>query len=101
MLAEGATFDMPPYPNWYAGREAVGAFLRAFPFAEANRWRVLPTRANGQLAFGLYVYREDVRAFVARELSVLTLLGTQIGGITVFREPEALARFGLPAQIGQ
>jgi RNA polymerase sigma-70 factor (ECF subfamily) len=99
MLAEEATLDMPPYPSWYAGREAVAAFLDAFPLAEGNRWRVVPTSANGQLAFGHYIWREQAGVFVPREISVLTLLGTQIEGITIFRDPEALARVGLPGQI--
>jgi RNA polymerase sigma-70 factor, ECF subfamily len=99
MLAEEATLDMPPYPSWYAGREAVAAFLDAYPLAEGNRWRVVPTSANGQLAFGHYIWREEANGFVPREISVLTLLGTQIQGITIFRDPEALARFGLPARI--
>jgi hypothetical protein len=99
MLAEEATLDMPPYPSWYAGREAVAAFLDAFPLAEGNRWRVVPTSANGQLAFGHYIWREQAGVFVPREISVLTLLGTQIEGITIFRDPEALARLGLPGQI--
>jgi RNA polymerase sigma-70 factor (ECF subfamily) len=99
MLAEGATLDMPPHPSWYAGREAVAAFLDAYPLAEGNRWRVLPTTANGQLAFGHYIWREGPNVFVAREISVLTLRGTQIEGITIFRDPDAPARFGLPDQI--
>jgi RNA polymerase sigma-70 factor, ECF subfamily len=99
MLAEEVTLDMPPVPSWYAGRDAVAAFLYAYPLAEGNRWRVVPTSANGQLAFGHYIWREEAGVFVAREISVLTLRGAQIEGITIFRDPEALARFGLPDQI--
>jgi RNA polymerase sigma-70 factor, ECF subfamily len=99
MLAEEVTLEMPPNPEWYAGREAVGAFLAAYPLAEGNRWRVLPTSANGQLAFGHYIWRDEPGVFVARDLSVLTLRGTRIEDITFFRDPEALARFGLPASL--
>jgi RNA polymerase sigma-70 factor (ECF subfamily) len=99
MLAQDVTLDMPPYPNWYAGREAVVTFLNAHPLAEANRWRVVPTSANGQLAFGHYIWREQANVFVPREISVLTLRGAKIEGITIFRDPEAVARFGLPEQI--
>jgi RNA polymerase sigma-70 factor, ECF subfamily len=101
MLAEAATLEMPPYPNWYAGREAVAAFLEATPLAADNRWRLLPTRANGQLAFGHYIWREEANVFVAREISVLTLRGKQIEDITIFRDPEAVTRFGLPERIEQ
>jgi RNA polymerase sigma-70 factor, ECF subfamily len=99
MLAEEVTLEMPPNPEWYAGREAVGAFLAAYPLAEGNRWRVLPTSANGQLAFGHYIWRDEPGVFVARDISVLTVRGSRIEDITFFRDPEALARFGLPEQL--
>ena len=99
MLAQEVTLAMPPYPNWYAGREAVAAFLHAYPLAAGNRWRVVPTSANGQLAFGHYIYRDAEDAFVASEISVLRLGGTQIEDITIFRDPPAPARFGLPERI--
>jgi RNA polymerase sigma-70 factor (ECF subfamily) len=99
MLAEEVTLEMPPNPEWYAGREAVAVFLAAHPLAEGNRWRVLPTRANGQLAFGHYIWRDEPGAFVAREISVLALRGAEIEDITIFRDPEAPGRFGLPEQI--
>jgi RNA polymerase sigma-70 factor, ECF subfamily len=101
MLAEEVTLAMPPHPSWYSGREAVAVFLDAYPLAEGNRWRVVPTSANGQLAFGHYIWREEANVFVAGEISVLTLRGTQIADITFFRDPKALARFGLPDQIEQ
>jgi RNA polymerase sigma-70 factor (ECF subfamily) len=99
MLADEVTLEMPPNPEWYAGREAVAAFLAAHPLAEGNRWRLVPTRANGQLAFGHYIWRDEPNVFVAREISVLALRGREIEDITIFRDPEAPARFGLPDQI--
>jgi RNA polymerase sigma-70 factor (ECF subfamily) len=99
MLTEEATMTMPPQPNWYRGRDAVAAFLAARPLREGLRWRVVPTRANGQLAFGHYVWDANANVFVADGISVLTLRGTQIEDLTVFRDPEAMARFGLPSQI--
>jgi hypothetical protein len=35
--------------------------------------RVVPVRANGQLAFGKYIWDEDRGAFTAHSISVLTL----------------------------
>lgn len=51
MLAEDVTMAMPPYPFWWQGRDALMAAVTNpdSPFYE--RWRYLPTRANGQLAF--------------------------------------------------
>ena len=97
MLAEQATFTMPPQPSWFRGRDAIGAFLAALPLAEGMQWRVVPTRANGQLAFGHY-YR-DGDGFAGEGIAVLTLRGTEIEDITVFRNAELLERFGLPARL--
>jgi RNA polymerase sigma-70 factor, ECF subfamily len=95
MLAEDATLAMPPQPSWYSGRDAIAAFLQAWPLAEgAPRWRLVPTRANGQPAFGHYGWEVD--AFVPHAISILTLRGSRIEDITIFRTPDALARFGLP-----
>ncbi len=99
MLAEEATFAMPPQASWYRGRDAIADFLAARPLAEGMRWRVVPTRANGQLAFGHYHWDVGADAFVGEGISVVTLRGTQIEDMTVFRTPELLARFGLPATI--
>ena len=97
MLAEQATFTMPPQPSWFRGRDAIGAFLAALPLAEGMQWRVVPTRANGQLAFGHYYWDGD--GFAGEGIAVLTLRGTEIEDITVFRTAELLERFGLPARL--
>ena len=41
---------MPPLPQWFRGRAAIGAFLREGPFARP-RWRLAPAHLNGQLSF--------------------------------------------------
>ena len=99
MLADGASLEMPPHPSWYSGRDAVAAFLAARPFSEGVRWRVVPTSANGQLAFGHYIWDADSHVFLPHAISVLTLRGRQIQDITIFRDPDTLARLGLPAKI--
>jgi RNA polymerase sigma-70 factor (ECF subfamily) len=98
-LAEDAAFTMPPLPTWYRGRDAIVAFLRERPLSGAARWRVIPTRANGQPAFGHYMWDEAADAFVPHGVAVLTLDGDRIGEITIFRSPDALARFALPIRV--
>jgi RNA polymerase sigma-70 factor, ECF subfamily len=98
-LTEDAALAMPPNPEWYRGRETVATFLGKYPLTGRTRWRVLPTSANGQPAFGHYIWREEAGAFVANELSVLTLAGDRIAGLTVFRDPLLLTRFRLPERI--
>jgi RNA polymerase sigma-70 factor, ECF subfamily len=99
MLAHDATFAMPPMPTWFRGRDAIAAFLARAPLADGRRWRVVPTRANGQLAFGHYLWSADSEAFVAHSISVLALRGEEIADLTCFRDADAFARFGLPATL--
>jgi RNA polymerase sigma-70 factor, ECF subfamily len=94
MLAEDAVLAMPPHPTWFAGREAVAEFLRLRPFAPGNRERLMPTRANGQLAFAHYTWDGD--RFTPEGISVLALRGKEIADLTIFRTPDLFARFGLP-----
>jgi RNA polymerase sigma-70 factor, ECF subfamily len=96
LLAADAKLAMPPRPIWYAGREAVAAFLARRPLREGVRWRLVPVSANGQPAFGFYIADGDGAGFVAHSVNVLTLTGARIGEITAFLEPDAFARFGLP-----
>jgi RNA polymerase sigma-70 factor, ECF subfamily len=99
MLAEEATMTMPPLPTWYRGREAVATFLEGWPLRRDRRWRVLPARANGQLAFGHYIWDEERKTFTAHSLTVLTLEGRRVAEITAFLDAELLPLFGLPAEI--
>ncbi len=99
MLAENATIAMPPMPTWYRGRDAVAAFLRGWPLAGERRWRLVPARANGQLAFAHYIWDEEKDSFMAHSVNVLALRGAHIDEITAFLAPEAFARFGLPDEI--
>jgi len=97
MLAEDAKLAMPPLPTWYHGRQHVAGFLSGGPLAGATRWRLIPARANGQLAFGLYAWEDKAQTFMPRAIDVLTLRGTQILEITAFLTPDAFRNFDLPA----
>jgi RNA polymerase sigma-70 factor, ECF subfamily len=100
LLAEDAALAMPPEREWYAGRAAVGAFLAARPMSGRVRWRVVATRANGQLAFAHYRVDADDETFRLGELCVLALQGDRIKEITAFRAREAFASFDLPETLG-
>jgi RNA polymerase sigma-70 factor (ECF subfamily) len=98
MLTADAALTMPPLPTWYRGHDAIAAFLEAEPLSD-KRWRVVPTRANGQLAFGNYRWDPQRQTFTAHSLTVLTLDRQLIAEITAFHDPELIPRFGLPNQI--
>jgi RNA polymerase sigma-70 factor, ECF subfamily len=99
MLADDATFSMPPRPNWYRGRTAVGAFLTALPLSGRWQWGRVPVRANGQLSFGAYLIDAAGRGH-AHEIEVLGVdANARIVDITSFHAPEAFTRFGLPIEV--
>ena len=99
LLTDDAVFAMPPHATWFRGRETVAEFLRTGPMAQGNRWRLVPTRANGQLAFGHYTWHEERGAFVTHAIDVLTLGGDRIAEIMAFLDPDAFERFGLPDRL--
>jgi RNA polymerase sigma-70 factor, ECF subfamily len=100
MLADDATFAMPPHREWYVGRDVIADFLARFPLSDGAR-RLRPMRANGQPAFAHYSRDPYAGAFLAHGIHVLGLDGDRIRDITIFRTPEAFARFGLPERIDE
>ena len=98
LLAEDVWLTMPPLPLEYQGRELAARFLRATAFRPGWTARLIPTRANGQPAFGFYARDPDTGDFHTVGLMVLTLSGTQISAMTRF-DGGILPRFGLPATL--
>ncbi len=96
LLREEARLSMPPSPSWYRGREAIGTFWRSIMFAESGRWRLRPTRANTQAAFGLYLREPAVDEYQAHALQVLTLKDQRISELTIFFSPLLFTYFDLP-----
>src|SRR5712691_11427702 len=50
MLAEDATFAMPPMSTWYEGRDAIAMWAESWPMSGDWRWRAVFVRDNGQPA---------------------------------------------------
>jgi RNA polymerase sigma-70 factor, ECF subfamily len=99
MLAEEATWSMPPHASWFRGHEAITDFLVEGPLRE--RWRHLPARANGQPAVGCYRWDTRKGSYRAAVLDVLTLEGARIAAVTGFVTPEVFGRFGLPEVVSE
>jgi RNA polymerase sigma-70 factor (TIGR02960 family) len=93
---EDAWLIMPPVPLQYQGRELVGRFLAATGLRPGRSARLVPTRANGQPAFGLYVCDPHAPVAHATGILVLTLVGSQISAMTGFLDNSTLPLFGLP-----
>ena len=71
MLAEDATFAMPPLATWFSGRDEIAIFLAGSPMSGTWRWKVLRTQANGQPALAFYTWNEELGAFERFALNVL------------------------------
>ena len=97
LLTEDAVFEMPPFPTWFAGRENVRRFLATRVRAPGDM-RMVPTSANGQPAFAVYM-RDDDGAYPAHAIQVLTLAAAGITRITMFHDPDLFGVFGMPDRL--
>jgi len=96
LLTDDVWLIMPPVPLRYQGREMAARFWTATAFRPGRSGRLVPTRANGQPAFGLYIRDSHAPVAHANGILVLTLAGTQISAVTGFLGHSALPLFGLP-----
>jgi RNA polymerase sigma-70 factor (ECF subfamily) len=99
LLTDDAWLTMPPEPWEYQGHGAIGGFLRDRGVRRGVPLRLVPTRANGQPAFGCYF--PDPQTEIARPygLLVLTLEGNRISAMTWFADSSVFPQFGLPRML--
>jgi RNA polymerase sigma-70 factor (TIGR02960 family) len=96
LLTDDVFISMPPMPLEYEGRDLVARFCASL-FRAGRRFDLVPTRANGQPAFGAYLRAPTgIRHGVG--LYVLTLTGDRIRAMTRF-ESNVLPWFGLPRSL--
>jgi RNA polymerase sigma-70 factor (TIGR02960 family) len=98
LLTDDAWLTMPPEPYEYQGRGAIGVFLRGREVSR-GRLRLVPTRANGQPAFGCYLPTAQTDIARPYSLFVLTVQRDQISAITWFADSSVFPHFGLPRML--
>jgi len=96
LLTDDVFVSMPPMPFEYEGRDVVARFCASL-FGSGRRFDLVPTRANGQPAFGTYL-RALTGIRHGTGLFVLTLTGDRICAMTRF-ENTVLPWFGLPRSL--
>src|SRR3954452_25324948 len=98
IFTKDAVWEMPPFTGWYQGPEDIARLIDTRCPAEGpGDMKLVPTRANGQFAFGLYMRDGDTyRPF---NLPVLTLTPQGVSHVSSFFEPRLFATFGLPKSI--
>src|SRR3954462_15484387 len=83
MLAEDATFAMPPLASWYQGREGIARWAEDWSLG-AWRWKAIVTRANGQPALAFYIWDEGEQTYMPFALNVLTFRGRLVSDVVAF-----------------
>ena len=95
LLVTDVRLSMPPAMLEYRGIESAQRIYAAVTFRPGRTYRVVPTRANGQPAFGLYLADPHASVYRAYCLLVITTAGDHITAITSF-STNVMTRFGLP-----
>jgi RNA polymerase sigma-70 factor (ECF subfamily) len=96
LLTDDVFMSMPPVPFEYEGRDLVARFCASI-FRAGRRFDLVPTRANGQPAFGAYLRAPNAISH-GTGLYVLTLVSDRICAITRF-DNSVLPWFGLPRSL--
>lgn len=99
LLKEDAVYTMPPFPQWYAGRQAIRDFF-AWAWQHYGGFRLVPTAANRQPAFAVYARAQADTPWTAHSVHVLALDGPAISSLTLFMKPvgpQLFRAFNVPA----
>jgi RNA polymerase sigma-70 factor (ECF subfamily) len=97
LLTADVLVSMPPLPLEWQGLDVVARLSASF-FLKGRTYDLVPTRANGQLAFGAYLRPPAGGIRHGTGLLVLSLTGDRICAVTRF-DNSVLAWFGLPRSL--
>ena len=95
LLTDDIAVTMPPLPLEYHGREVAATFFASTGLRPGRKSRLVPTQANGQPAFGIYVQDPQAGIWHTAGVLVLTLTGDKVCAMTGF-DTSPLPHFGLP-----
>lgn len=99
LMADQASWQMPPFDRYYLGREAIAALIGTqCPASGPRDLLMLPTVSNGQPAAGMYLRGEDGvhRPF---QLVVVDIVDGVVTAVVGFFSAEAFEQAGLPAEV--
>ncbi|MEU4403132.1 sigma-70 family RNA polymerase sigma factor [Streptosporangium sp. NPDC023963] len=103
LLAEDVRAEMPPWPMWFRGRDAVVATLAESWDAGSpdyvGRFRMLPVRANRQPAAAAYVRRPGEPVHSAFGIGVLRIEDDRIAEVVAFHDLSLFPAFALPTTL--
>jgi RNA polymerase sigma-70 factor (ECF subfamily) len=97
-LREDAVLSMPPWCQWYRGRDAIQTFFAgAWGSPHYGGFHLVPTAANRQPACAVYSRAPGALEFRAHSIHVFTIHDNTIATLTAFINPQLFEAFGLPA----
>jgi RNA polymerase sigma-70 factor, ECF subfamily len=86
LLSHDAVYRMPPWPQWYRGREAIRAFFQA-AWKSYGSFHLIPIHANRQAAFAIYTRGTSEEIWRAHSIQVVELHQGSISSLTKFVPP--------------
>ena len=92
LLADNAVLEMTGTTTWFSGKAGCVPFIAAQAIGKAGDWRMIPVRANGQLAAA--AYHRDNGAYLPFAIVVLATTTTHLTRITLFSSPSLFRWFG-------
>jgi RNA polymerase sigma-70 factor, ECF subfamily len=96
LFTKDAVWEMPPYLNWVVGPENISRLCQAqCPARRPEDLRLLPTQANGQPAFGMYL-RDPGGVHRPFSVHVLDVTSAGIKHVVSFFDPSLFPLFNLP-----
>ncbi len=99
LFSSDAVWEMPPFVGWYQGADNIGRLIDTQCPAEApGDMKLIPTEANGQPAFGLYMLGAD-NVYRPFNLPVLTIGEKGITHVASFFDLRLFETFGLPESL--
>jgi RNA polymerase sigma-70 factor (ECF subfamily) len=97
LLTEDVVITAPLAEGQYVGPAAAARLFEVI-FARDRSYRLIPTRANGQPAFGVYIRDPATGVCHASGILVVTLAAGRIRAMTRF-DNSVIAKFGLPRRL--
>ena len=102
LLKEDAVMSMPPWREWYRGREELRTFFAfAWRSGGPGPFRLSPTGANRQPSFAFYGHGRTGGDWRAHSINVLSVHDNSIVALTFFLDPQLFVPFGLPLVLSE
>jgi RNA polymerase sigma-70 factor, ECF subfamily len=97
LFTADAIWEMPPFPDWYLGPEAIGRLSREkCPAEKAGDMKLIPIVANGQPAAAMYMRDKETGQHLPFQLHVLDVKPGGVSHVVAFLDSSLFEKFGLP-----